>query len=70
MSHSSEKVQFALNSEQRAIQALAVSFAEERIAPFAVEWDQEKHFPRDVVSMQLPSDLAASAWRKMWAEAQ
>ena len=57
MSHSSETVQFALNSEQRAIRDLAVSFAEERIAPFAIEWDQEKHFPRDVVQSAAPLGL-------------
>lgn len=41
--------QFALTEEQRAIQDLAVSFGQERIAPHAIEWDQEKHFPVDVI---------------------
>lgn len=49
VSNSSASHQFALNSEQRAIHDLAASFAEERIAPFAIEWDQKKHFPRDVI---------------------
>ncbi len=57
MSHCSETVQFALNSEQRAIRDLAVSFAQERIAPFAIEWDHEKHFPRDVISSAAPLGL-------------
>lgn len=57
MSHSTESIQFALNSEQRAIRDLAVSFAEERIAPFAVEWDQKKHFPRDVIASAAPLGL-------------
>ena len=50
VSNSSASHQFALNSEQRSIHDLAASFAEERIAPFAIEWDQKKHFPRDVIS--------------------
>lgn len=41
--------QFGLTEEQRAIQELAVDFAQERIAPHAVEWDQTKHFPADVI---------------------
>jgi len=57
VSHSTESIQFALNSEQRAIRDLAVSFAEERIAPFAVEWDQKKHFPRDVIASAAPLGL-------------
>ena len=40
--------QFALTSEQKAIQDLAVSFAQERIAPHALDWDQQKHFPVDL----------------------
>jgi alkylation response protein AidB-like acyl-CoA dehydrogenase len=48
VSHSSAPDQFALNSEQKSIQDLAVSFAGEQIAPFAIKWDQEKHFPLDV----------------------
>jgi len=46
---SSVSGQFSLNSEQRAIRDLAFSFATERIAPHAIEWDQTKHFPRDVI---------------------
>jgi len=41
--------QFKLNAEQRQIQNLATSFAAEQMAPFAIQWDHEKHFPRDVV---------------------
>jgi len=41
--------QFALNAEQRAIQDMARSFAQERIAPHALNWDHEKHFPVDVI---------------------
>lgn len=46
--------QFALTEEQRAIQELAVSFGQERIAPHAVEWDQAKHFPVDVIKSGAP----------------
>ncbi|RLQ87403.1 acyl-CoA dehydrogenase family protein [Notoacmeibacter ruber] len=40
---------FELNEEQRAIQEMALSFAAERLAPKAVEWDQTSHFPEEVV---------------------
>ncbi|MGO9427295.1 acyl-CoA dehydrogenase family protein, partial [Rhodoblastus sp.] len=39
---------FALTEEQRAIRDMASDFAREELAPKAVEWDQEKHFPVDV----------------------
>ncbi len=51
--------QFALTEEQRAIQELAVSFGAERIAPHAVEWDQTKHFPVDVIKSGAPLGLGA-----------
>ncbi len=41
--------QFTLTAEQRAIQELAVSFADERIAPHAITWDEQRHFPVDVI---------------------
>jgi len=40
---------FALTEEQAAIQETALSFAKERIAPYADEWDEKKHFPVDVI---------------------
>ena len=49
MTDSSAKGQFSLNVEQRAIRDLALSFATGQIAPHAIEWDQTKHFPRDVI---------------------
>jgi alkylation response protein AidB-like acyl-CoA dehydrogenase len=39
---------FALNEEQRAIREMATQFARDELAPKALEWDQEKHFPVDV----------------------
>ena len=49
MSDSSTQAQFSLNAEQRAIRNLALSFAAGQIAPHAIEWDQAKQFPRDVI---------------------
>ncbi|MBL8582234.1 MAG: isobutyryl-CoA dehydrogenase [Rhizobiaceae bacterium] len=41
--------QFELNADQRAIQEMAQSFADERVAPHALEWDRESRFPADVI---------------------
>ncbi|MGC1463679.1 MAG: acyl-CoA dehydrogenase family protein [Terracidiphilus sp.] len=49
MSDPINTAQFSLNAEQQAIRDLALSFATERMAPHALRWDQEKHFPRDVI---------------------
>jgi alkylation response protein AidB-like acyl-CoA dehydrogenase len=40
---------FALNEAQLAIRDMARSFAEEQLAPHAVEWDEKKYFPVDVI---------------------
>ncbi|PWE54211.1 acyl-CoA dehydrogenase [Metarhizobium album] len=40
---------FALSEEQSAIVEMARGFAEEELAPFAIEWDQNKHFPVDTL---------------------
>ncbi|MGY4721224.1 acyl-CoA dehydrogenase family protein [Naumannella cuiyingiana] len=40
---------FELTEEDRAIRDTAREFAAERLAPHAVEWDQAKHFPVDVL---------------------
>ena len=42
------KAPFALTAEQKAVQDLAVSFAQEQIAPHAIAWDQQKHFPLEL----------------------
>ena len=44
-----EEQQFALTEHQRAIRDMARGFAAEEIAPHAIEWDQRKHFPADVI---------------------
>ncbi|MGU3400705.1 isobutyryl-CoA dehydrogenase [Brucellaceae bacterium D45D] len=41
--------QFELNEDQRAIQDMAREFAEDRIAPHALQWDRDKHFPLDAI---------------------
>jgi len=42
-------MQFALNEDQIALRDMARSFAAEKIAPHALRWDEEKHFPIDVM---------------------
>jgi alkylation response protein AidB-like acyl-CoA dehydrogenase len=56
--------QFALTAEQRAIQELAVDFGQERLAPHAVEWDQQKHFPVDVIKSAAPLGLGGIGVRE------
>jgi hypothetical protein len=40
---------FELGDGQLALRAMAEEYAAERLAPFALEWDREKHFPVDVI---------------------
>ena len=40
---------FALPEDQIAIRDTARAFADEKIAPHALRWDEEKHFPVDVM---------------------
>jgi alkylation response protein AidB-like acyl-CoA dehydrogenase len=40
---------FSLSEEQAAIRDMARDFAAAEIAPHAVEWDQQKHFPVDTL---------------------
>ncbi|MGY3697854.1 alkylation response protein AidB-like acyl-CoA dehydrogenase [Bradyrhizobium sp. USDA 3240] len=42
-------MQFALNEDQIAVRDMARAFAAEKIAPHALEWDEKKHFPVDVM---------------------
>lgn len=42
-------MQFALDEEQTAVRDMARDFAAEKIAPFALKWDEDKHFPKDVM---------------------
>jgi alkylation response protein AidB-like acyl-CoA dehydrogenase len=49
---------FALTEEQAAIQETALTFAKERIAPHAAEWDENCHFPVDVIRETAPLGMA------------
>src|SRR5918997_3296256 len=42
-------MQFALSDEQLAIRDMAKDFAAEKLADRALEWDQQKFFPVDVM---------------------
>ena len=41
--------QFALSEDQIAVREMARAFAAERIAPSALQWDEDKHLPVDVI---------------------
>jgi len=43
-------VDFELGEEQRAFRDAARAFAAGELAPQAARWDEEKHFPRDVIA--------------------
>jgi alkylation response protein AidB-like acyl-CoA dehydrogenase len=40
---------FILTSDHEAVRDMAKAFADERIAPHAVEWDQTEHFPIEIM---------------------
>src|ERR1700760_2852264 len=40
---------FALNEDQVAVRDMARDFAAEKIPPHALGWDEQKHFPVDVM---------------------
>ncbi|MCO7736956.1 isobutyryl-CoA dehydrogenase [Brucella intermedia] len=46
--------QFELNEDQLAIQDMARAFASDRVAPHALQWDRDKHFPVDVLQETGP----------------
>jgi alkylation response protein AidB-like acyl-CoA dehydrogenase len=65
---------FALTEEQAAIQETALTFAKERIAPHAAEWDETSHFPIDVIketaalgmaTIYVPEDKGGSGLSRM-----
>jgi len=51
--------QFDLTEDQRAIQEMAQRFTADAIAPHAAKWDEEHHFPRDVVTAAAELGFAA-----------
>lgn len=48
---------FTLNDDERAIRDTARQFADEFLAPHALEWDEQKHFPVDVLRKAGPLGL-------------
>ena len=40
---------FDLNPDQRSMQDMVEAFAREKVTPFALEWDEDRHLPLDVV---------------------
>ena len=66
--------QFELNEDQRAIQEMAEAFAADRVAPHALEWDRDKHFPQDAIretgalgfgGLYVGDDVGGSALTRM-----
>lgn len=49
MAHSAAALTFGLTDDQREIATMARAFADEKIAPHALEWDENHHFPVDVI---------------------
>ncbi len=49
---------FTLSEDQQAIVAMASGFAAEQLAPHALRWDAEKHFPVDVIRQTAPLGMA------------
>jgi len=41
--------EFALDADREAIREMARAFADDKIAPHALAWDEAKHFPIDVI---------------------
>jgi alkylation response protein AidB-like acyl-CoA dehydrogenase len=50
---------FALTADQLAVRDMAKSFADERIAPNALSWDETEHFPVDVLREAAALGMAA-----------
>jgi alkylation response protein AidB-like acyl-CoA dehydrogenase len=54
---------FGLSREQLAIREMAAAFACDKLAPYALEWDREKHFPiatlREAAALGMGAILAS-----------
>jgi hypothetical protein len=50
---------FQLTDDHRAVQAMARDFAADKIAPHALDWDERRHFPVDVVREAAALGMAA-----------
>jgi alkylation response protein AidB-like acyl-CoA dehydrogenase len=49
----------SLDDDRIAIRDMARAFADEKIAPYALEWDEKKHFPVDVIRGTAPLGIGA-----------
>jgi alkylation response protein AidB-like acyl-CoA dehydrogenase len=65
---------FTLDDDARAITGTARAFADEYIAPHALEWDEHKHFPADVIrkagalgmgAIYIPEDRGGSGLTRL-----
>jgi alkylation response protein AidB-like acyl-CoA dehydrogenase len=50
---------FGLDDDERVIAETAAAFAEKRLAPYALEWDENHHFPVDVLREAAELGMAA-----------
>lgn len=50
---------FGLDDDDRVIAETAAAFAEKRLAPYALEWDETHHFPTDVLREAAELGMAA-----------
>src|SRR5689334_11171976 len=50
---------FGLDDDERVIAETASAFAEKRLAPYAMEWDESHHFPADVLREAAELGMAA-----------
>jgi alkylation response protein AidB-like acyl-CoA dehydrogenase len=50
---------FGLDDDERVIAETAAAFAEKRLAPYALEWDENRHFPTDVLREAAELGMAA-----------
>ncbi|MBX7452027.1 acyl-CoA dehydrogenase family protein [Mycolicibacterium sp. 3033] len=50
---------FSLGDDERVIAETAAAFADKRMAPFALEWDESHHFPSDVLREAADLGMAA-----------
>ena len=55
---------FELTDDQSTMRDMATSFAAEAIAPFALDWDQTKHFPVDALRAAAALGLAGITTRE------
>jgi len=51
--------EFALDADREAIREMARAFADDKIAPYALAWDEAKHFPIDVIQQTAALGMGA-----------